>query len=73
MSEPHDTATPDVLPTPDEVRPPAPAELVDDERTDDDVVDTLDEPVELPDESNPADAVEQLLEVGYEDERDAPA
>lgn len=73
MSDPLDTTTPDVLPTPDEVRPPVESDLVDDLRTDDDVVDPLAEPVELPEEGNPADVVEQLREVGYDDERDAPA
>lgn len=73
MSDPLDTTTPDVLPTPDEVRPPVESDLVDDLRTDDDVVDALAGPVELPDEGNPADVVEQMREVGYDDEHDEPA
>ncbi len=76
MTSPHDATTSADLPSPAELVPADSPDLVEDPQDPDDVIDTLDviaEPVELTLESDTADAVDQILEVPFDEEHDAEA
>jgi hypothetical protein len=76
MTSPHDAMTSADLPSPAELVPSDAPDLVADPQDPDEVIDTLDvieEPVELALESDTADAVDQILEVGFDEEHDAEA
>jgi hypothetical protein len=66
------TTTADI-PSPAELGPADSPDLVTDPESPDAPVDVLEEPVELAFESDEADAVAQILEVGYDEEHDGPA
>jgi hypothetical protein len=76
MTSPHDATPSADLPSPAELGPADSADLVADPTDPDEPIDALDaieEPVELAPESDPADAVDQILEVGFDDEDAGPA
>ena len=70
MAAPHDVPTSFELPSPTDLVAADSADLLSDPPPTDDTADVLDEPVPLGWEADPADAVDQVIEIGYDDGHD---
>ena len=73
MTSSHDALSADERRSPLEPDPADSPDLIDDPPSPDAPLDSIDEPVDLAWESDQADAVDQILEVGLDEDHDGPA